>query len=224
MRIVTRIILWAVIAFLGWKLVKSINGPVEFNKVKEVRYAKVIEKLKDIQAAELAYHNLNGSFTGSYDSLVRFIDTAQYAITTRRDTSFADRERNIAFGLDPEEGGYYKEEIIIDTIGFRSVRDSLFGGGDRYKRMMKLPYDWATGDIELDAGYINRKGTKYAVFQARVAKENILKDQDPNLVAQEKLVQSVDGVNGAYIQVGDMNEINTSGNWPEFYDSRKIEK
>src|SRR5690625_4922411 len=112
MRIVTRIVLWAVIAFLGWKLVKSINGPVEFNKVKEDRYAKVIEKLKDIQAAELAYQSLNGRFIGSYDSLVRFIDTAQFAITTRRDTSFADRERNIAFGLDPEEGGYYKEEII----------------------------------------------------------------------------------------------------------------
>jgi len=221
MRIVTRIVLWAVIAFLGWKLVKAINGPVEFNKVKEVRYAKVIEKLRDIQSAQLAYQSLNGKFVGSYDSLIQFIDTAQYAITTRRDTSFADRERNIAFGLDPEDGGYYLEEIIVDTIGFKSVKDSLFAGTDRYKSMMKLPYDWAPGEVELDAGFIERKGTKYAVFQARVAKESILKDQDPNLVAQENLVQSVDGVNGPYIQVGDMNEINTSGNWPEFYDSRR---
>ncbi|HLW14992.1 MAG TPA: hypothetical protein VKX30_05805 [Flavobacteriaceae bacterium] len=221
MKIVTRILLWAVIAFLGWKLAKAINGPVEFNKVKEVRYAQVIEKLKDIQSAQLAYQSLNGKFIGSYDSLIQFIDTAQYAITTRRDTSFADRERNIAFGLDPEDGGYYKEEIIVDTIGFKSVRDSLFGGTDRYKRMMKLPYDWATEDIEMDAGQIERKGTFYSVFEAKVAKESILKDQDRNLLIQENQIQSVDGVNGPYIQVGDMNEINTSGNWPEFYDSRR---
>lgn len=221
MKIVTRIVLWAVIAFLGWKLVKSINGPVEFNKVKEVRYAKVIDKLKDIQSAQLAYQSLHGGFTGSYDSLIRFIDTAQYAITTRRDTSFADRERNIAFGLDPEDGGYYAEATIIDTIGFTKVRDSLFGGSDRYKTMMEVPLEWVTEPIELRAGRIERKNSTYSVFEARIPKDQILKDQDPNLLTQEKLVQSVDGVNGAYIQVGDMEEINTSGNWPKHYEPRK---
>lgn len=221
MKIVTQIVLWAVIAFLGWKLAKSINGPVEFNKVKEVRYTKVIEKLKDIQSAQLAYQSLNGGFTGSYDSLIQFIDTAQFARTTRRDTSFADRERNIAFGLDPEDGGYYTESTIIDTIGFTKVRDSLFKGSDRYKKMMEVPLDWVTEPIELRAGHIERKNSRYAVFEARVPKEEVLKDQDPNLLTQEKLVQSVDGVNGAYIQVGDMNDINTSGNWPKFYETNK---
>ena len=33
-----------------------------------------------------------GKFSGSFDSLVQFLDTAQYAITERRDTSFADVE------------------------------------------------------------------------------------------------------------------------------------
>lgn len=221
MKIVTRIVLWAVIAFLGWKLVKAINGPVEFNKVKEVRYAKVIEKLKDIQSAQLAYQSLNGKFTGSYDSLIQFIDTAQYAITTRRDTSFADRERNIAFGLDPEDGGYYLEETIVDTIGYTTVKDSLFRGSDRYKKMMEVPLEWVSEPIELRAGHIERKNSRYAVFEARVPKDKILNDQDPNLVTQEKLVQSVDGVNGPYIQVGDMEDINTSGNWPKTYEPRK---
>src|SRR5690625_6237230 len=128
------------------------------------------------------------------------------------DSSFCDREGNIACGLDREGGGYYLEEIIVDTIGFKSVKDSLFAGTDRYKNMMKLPYDWASGEFELDAGFMERKGTKYAVFQARVAKESILKDQDTNLVAQEHLIQSLDGVNGPYIQVVDMNEIINNGN------------
>jgi len=224
MRIVTRIILWAVIAFLGWKLVKAVNGPVEFNKVKEERYAKVIEKLKDIQSAQLAYQTLNGKFTDSYDTLIQFIDNAKFAITSARDTSYPDRERNIAFGLDPEEGGYYLEATIIDTIGFKTVKDSLFRGTDRYKKMMEVPLKNIDEKIELRAGHIERRGSQYAVFEARVPKDIILKDQDPNLVVQEKNVQSVDGVNGPYIQVGDMENINTSGNWPKFYDSKRENK
>ncbi len=224
MRIVTRIVLWAVIVFLGWKLVKAINGPVEFNKVKEARYAKVIEKLKDIQSAQLAYQTLNGKFTDSYDTLIHFIETAEFAITTSRDTSYPDRETNIAFGLDPEDGGYYKEDIIIDTIGFRTVKDSLFKNSNRYTKMMEIPIKDVNDKIELRAGHIERKGSQYAVFEARVAKDLILKDQDQNLVAQEKNTQSVDGVNGPYIQVGDMENINTSGNWPKFYDSNKENK
>lgn len=219
MKIVIRIVLWAVIAFLAWKLVKVVNAPVEFNKVKEERYYKVISKLKDIQTAQLAYQSLTGKFTDSYDDLIAFIDTAEYAITSRRDTSFADTERNLAFGLDAETGGYYLEAIIIDTIGFMPVKDSLFRNTDRYKTMMNIPIEGIDEKIELKAGNLERRGTNYAVFQARVAKELILKDQDRNLVVQEKLTQSVDGVNGEYIQVGDMDDINTSGNWPKFYET-----
>lgn len=219
MKIVIRIVLWAVIALLSWKLVKVINGPVEFNKVKEERYAKVIGKLKDIQTAQLAYQSLTGKFTNSYDELIAFIDTAEYAITTRRDTSFADKERNKAFGLDPETGGYYLEAVIVDTIGFMPVKDSLFKNTDRYKKMMEIPIDGVTEKIDLQAGQIERKGSHYAVFRARVAKDIILADQDKNLLIQEKLTQSVDGVNGEYIQVGDMEDINTSGNWPKFYET-----
>ena len=63
MKLVIQIVLWIVIIFLGWKLYNSVMGPVEFNKVKEARYAKVIENLKDIQAAELAHKEITGSFT-----------------------------------------------------------------------------------------------------------------------------------------------------------------
>ena len=37
------VLLWIIILFLGYSLYKSIIGPVEFNKVKQVRYAEVIK-------------------------------------------------------------------------------------------------------------------------------------------------------------------------------------
>ncbi len=219
---VISVILWIIILFLGYNLYKSIIGPVEFNKVKEARYAKVIENLKDIRASELAYQEIEGKFTGSFDSLVRFIDTAQYAIIERRDTSYADVEKNKAFGLDPEKGGYYKEDIIIDTLRFESVKDSLFGTTDRYKTMMNIPLEIAKDKkFTLKAGKFIKNESTYSVFEASVAKKVILSDQDPDLVAQEEQLVSVDGINGPTVKVGSMDDIDTSGNWPKIYDTPK---
>lgn len=216
MKLVIQIVLWIVIVFLGWKLWTSIMGPVEFNKVKEARYAKVIKSLKDIQAAELAHKELTGSFTGDWDSLVRFVDTAKFAITQRRDTSYADVAKNKAYGIDQ---GYFLDEVLIDTLGFTPIKDSLFGGSDRYKTMMNVPVKGVDAKFELNSGKIQKNDASYSVFEAKVSKKVLLADLDRDLLSQEMQVQSVDGVNGPDIKVGSMDEVNTTGNWPKIYDS-----
>ena len=216
------IFLWVVILFLGYSLYKSIIGPVEFNKVKQVRYAKVIENLKDIRISELAHQEIEGKFSGNFDSLVQFLDTAKFAIIQRRDTSYADVEKNRAFGLDAQKGGYYKEEIIVDTLRFASVKDSLFGDSDRYKTMMNIPLEIAEGaKFQLKAGKYEKNDALYSVFEASVAKRLILSDQDTDLIYQEEQLVSVDGINGPTVRVGTMNDIDTGGNWPKLYDSPK---
>ena len=218
MKLVIQIVLWIVIIFLGWKLWGSIMGPVEFNKIKEARYTKVINSLKDIQAAELAHKDITGQFTGSFDSLISFLDTAQFAITQRRDTSYADVEKNKAYGIDQ---GYFKNEVLIDTLGFTLVKDSIFRGSDRYKKMMNVPVEGVDAKFELRAGNLVKNDLSYSVFEARIPKEVVLHDLDKDLVMQEKQVQSVDGVRGEYIQVGSMEDVNTTGNWSKLYDSAK---
>lgn len=216
------VFLWVVILFLGYSLYKSIIGPVEFNKVKQVRYAKVIENLKDIRISELAHQEIEGKFSGNFDSLVQFLDTAKFAIIQRRDTSYADVEKNRAFGLDAQKGGYYKEEIIVDTLRFASVKDSLFGDSDRYKTMMNIPLEIAEGaKFQLKAGKYEKNDVFYSVFEASVAKRLILSDQDTDLIYQEEQLVSVDGINGPTVRVGNMNDIDTGGNWPKLYDSPK---
>jgi hypothetical protein len=218
MKLVLQLLLWLVIIFLGWKLYNSVNGPVEFNKAKEVRYTKVIKNLKDIKAAEMAHNEITGKFNGSFDSLVRFIDTAQFANVERRDTSYADVVKNKAFGIDE---GYFIEDIILDTLGFTPVRDALFGGTDRYKTMMIIPIEGIDAKFELQAGKLEKSGATYSVFEAKVSKDIILEGLDPDLIVQEKQVVSVEGVNGPSIKVGSMTEVNTSGNWPKLYDTAK---
>ncbi|WP_029038679.1 hypothetical protein [Salinimicrobium xinjiangense] len=212
MKLIIQLVLWIVIIFLGYLVFNSIYQPIKFNEVKEARYAKVIENLKDIRDAELAHRQVTGRFAGEWDNLVRFIDTAQFTLTQRRDTTVMDEEYRRTYGVDRRI-----EIVVIDTLGYKSVKDSLFQGTDRYKTMMNVPIRGVDRQFELKAGTVDKSGTKIPVFEARVAKEVILHDQDPDLVNQEKQVISVDAVNGPYISVGSMEEVNTSGNWPKIY-------
>lgn len=216
MKIAIQLVLWAIIGLLGYLLFKSIYGPIQFNQVKEKRYAKVIDNLKDIRSAQLAHQEVTGVFAKDFNSLVSFVDTAQFAITQRRDTSYADVEKNRAFGLTE---GYFIEETLIDTLGFRNVRDSLFRDSDRYKTMMNVPIEGVDAKFELDAGILESGDLKLPVFEAKVAKNVILADQDPDLLAQENQIVSVEDINGSHIIVGSMNEVNTNGNWPKNYDT-----
>lgn len=217
MKLIIQLVLWVLIGFLAWQLYSSIIGPVKFNEKRDARYTKVIRNLKDIRSAELAYKEVTGKFTGDFDSLVRFIDTAKFAIIQRRDTSFADVEKNKAFGVT----GYFKEAVIIDTLGFTPVKDSLYKGTDRYKTMMNVPVEGVNAKFELKSGYVTKNNDRYAAFEARVAKDVILGDLDEDLLAQEKQVVSVEGVNGAYLKVGSLEDVDTSGNWPKIYDAAK---
>lgn len=207
------ILLWVLIGFLGYQTFMSIYEPIQFNKIKNKRYAKVIENLKDIRDSELAYKQVNGKFTDNFDNLVKFIDTAKFTITQRRDSSIVDAE------LTKRYGGVttYKDIVIVDTLGFVSIKDSLFKTSDRYKTMMNVPVGQEGAKFQLKAGMLDQNDVKIPVFEASVKKDIILSDQPRDLVIQENQVVSVDGVNGDALKVGSMDEVNTNGNWPKTY-------
>ncbi len=215
MKLIIQIVLWVIIIFLGWQLYSAVIGPVQFNQKKIARYEKVIAKLKDIKTAQLAYQEINGGFSGDFDSLVRFLDTAQFAITERRDSSYADVAKNKAYGITE---GYYIDVIVVDTLHFASVKDSLFKGDDRYKSIMNVPDTDAK--FELKAGKLDKNGILYSVFEAKIIKNIVLEVLNKDLIKQEAQTNSVDAVNGPYIKVGSLTDISTSGNWPKLYDKK----
>lgn len=211
------VVLWALIIYLAYINVKSIYEPLQFNKTKNKRYALVIENLKDLRVSQLAHRQVTGKFEKNFDNLVKFIDTAEFTITQRRDSSIVDAE------LTRRYGGVttYKDIIVIDTLGFVPVKDSLFKNSDRYKTMINLPEDAGEpgSKFSMDAGFIERNNVRIPVFEVKVDKDIILFDQNKDLIAQEKEVIAVDGVNGPTLKVGSMDEVNTNGNWPKVYGS-----
>jgi hypothetical protein len=212
MKLVIQLLLWIVIGVLGYLTFNAVYEPIEFNKVKEARYQKVIDKLKDIRKAQLAHKQVTGVFAGDFDNLIKFIDTAEYTVTQRRDTTVLDEEYKKTYGVDQ-----YKSQTIVDTLGYVPVKDSIFKNSSRYKEMMYVPTTDKKAKFEIESGKINKNDTEISVFEVKVSKDVILNDLDKDLLMQEKQVISVDGVNGEYIQIGSMTEINTNGNWPQVY-------
>ncbi|RAV30371.1 hypothetical protein [Sinomicrobium soli] len=213
MKTAIQIALWLLSIFFAYKIYRSVNDPIQFDKVKRERYAKVIDRMKDIRDAQEAYRTVTGRFAKDFNSLVKFVDTAEFAITQQRDTSWV--EYDPVYRIDMP-----REMKIIDTLGFIAIKDSLFKNSDSYKNMMKVPYTEGE-EFSMKAGTINRSGFTAPVFEAKVTKEAILHDQPKDLVARENQVISVDDVNGPEIIVGSMKEVKTTGNWPMIYDSKR---
>jgi hypothetical protein len=213
MKTVLQLVLWIVCIILGYLIYDSVTGPIEFDKIKKERFADVIDRLKDIRNSQEAYKSVNGKFAGNFDQLIKFVETGSYVITTQRDSSYMEFDKTL--GIDMP-----KEVRIIDTLGFVSVKDSLFGTSDRWKNLMKVPHAANNETFTLKAEMLEQGGYNAPVFEASVAKNVILTDQPADLLARENAALSVEEVNGSEIKVGSLTKVSTSGNWPPIYDKR----
>ena len=209
------IILIALAALLVYKINFEIQKPVQFNKEKKVRFAKVIKSLKIIRDAEVAHKKVTGKYSANGDALIQFIDTAQFALT---------QTKNV-----PEEiklsGGITKiiEKRVVDTIGYEPVK-LLFSGLD-YQNMMKIP--GTDQNFKIEIGEIEKiQGLFAPVFEIKVDKGLILKGMDMNLIKQEKEAIGGEEIRGEFVRVGSLGEVSEDGNWPPFYDNedRKEDK
>lgn len=216
--------LWAISILFAYLIYQSIQAPIEFDKLKEKRYQVAVNKFLDIKAAQLAYKAVKGKYTADLDSLVQFIENEKFTIIERRDTSIIDLEKNRAYGLTVDAsgtGGYFKDIVVTKELGKVSIKDSLFKGSDRYKKLNIVKVGDIETKIEMKAGFIQREDLKIPVFEAKLDKSTLLTDQDPNLVAKEKKVVSVEGINGEFISLGSMEEVSMSGNWPKKYGNNE---
>lgn len=205
--------LWAVIICLGYLTFNSVYGEIKFNQLKQDRYKESIAKLVDIRDSQLAHREVTGTFAKDYASLVNFIENGKFTIVEKRDTSVVDAELTRRYGGVTS----FKDEVIIDTLGTVSIKDSLFKNSTRYKDMMKVPFAQDGVKFDMKAGYLVEEGDSIPVFEAFIKKAKILHDQNKDFIMKENQIVSVEEVNGDAIRVGSMTEAKTIGNWPKTY-------
>ncbi len=208
--------LWVLSIFFATQIYSSINGPIKFNQVKNDRYTMVIDRLKDIRTAQIAHKDVNGFYANNFDSLVSFIDTGIFTLIEKRDSSYLEYNRTYRIDM-------LKEIEIVDTLGFVSVKDSLFGDNESYKMMAVVPIDGTSSEFSIKADIIDKNGYQVPVFEVKIQKNIVLFDQNKDLLDQENKVISVDAVNGPEIILGSMTDVSTNGNWPTFFDAKNKE-
>lgn len=193
--------------FLIYKINFEITKPIKFNTEKQAKYAKVINNLKIIRDAEVAYKTVNGKYTTSGEELINFIETAKFALTQTR---YVPKTVSLGGGITKEI-----EERVVDTIGFEDVK-SKFAGKD-YKNMMKIP--GTDQNFKIEIGEVEKiVGLKAPVFEVKVDKSLILAGMDENLVRQEREAIGGEEIRGEFVKIGSLTDVSEDGNWPPSYD------
>jgi hypothetical protein len=214
MKTVLKLGLWVLSIVFAYLIYLSVNAPIEFKKIKQERFAEVISVMKDIRNSQEAYKTVKGEFAKDFNSLIQFIDTARYTITQQRDSSFY--EFNKVYKID-----MLKEVKIVDTLGFISIKDSLFKKDTRYKNMMNVPFGQNGEQFKMEAKVIRKNDYRVPVFRISVDKTIILYDQAADLMATENTQINVEEVNGPQIIVGSLEDVSSNGNWPPIYDKKR---
>ncbi len=192
-----QIILIGIAVVLGYFTYTSIMQPVNFNKEKRAREKVVIQYLKDIRSAQFIYKQLNNRYTGSFDTLIRFVDSARIPV--------------VKMIPDPNDTTYTL--TINDTVGYVRVADSLFRGQKNvdYHHIDVIPFSEGA-KFQMKAGIINKGGVKVHVFEVKAPFTTFLKGMDEQLVvnlsATKKEQKKYTG-----LKVGSMTEPSTDGNW-----------
>ncbi|MDO8898152.1 MAG: hypothetical protein Q7V19_10915 [Bacteroidales bacterium] len=195
--IIVKIVLFAVIIFLGYMIYQSIQQPVKFLKEKKHREVEVVQRLKDIREVQSYYKNEKGTYTPSFDSLIAFLRYGEIPVVN----------------LIPDPTDTTFTRTISDTLGFIKVSDSLFSKRRNFKiqDLRFIPYSDGA-EFEMGAGTIDRGGVTVSVFEVKAPFSVYLKGMDEqrimNLIAAEKAIERYTG-----LKVGSLTEPSTDGNW-----------
>ncbi len=209
MKTVLQILLFIVAVVLSFFIYKSIQRPIQFEKAKKARYDVTVERLKDIRKAEVAYKNVYGKFTGSWDTLINFIKHDS-VVTIRKVGELNDSM--VEAGIS-EKKAVQMGLIIRDSVRV-SALDAVFGAGYNADNLKYIPVPGEPKEFQLGATVIiTGSGIGVPVFQAKAHNNIILNGLDEQLVInlndQRRTNEKYPG-----LLVGSLTEtVNNAGNW-----------
>lgn len=197
MKYIIRLVLAAAAVFLGIKLYDDIQEPIIFKKETQKRYEKAQERLVLIKDAQLAFKEGNRRFAKNFPELIAHIDTADFVLTSKRDTSYIVFDKVYREKVE-------KIETLTDTLGFVSIKDSIFDKGFDLNSLAVVPVDEAKGaKFEMQAGMLKKGNNTIPVMEVKVSKDVLLQGLNKRLIKND----------GQDLILGSMDEVNLNGNW-----------
>ena len=208
-KILLQIILLVAIGALVWWLYSLFNTPLEFERIRKEREAKVVERLKDIRTAQRAYRNKYLKFTPSFDSLIAFVKydslTFEHAIGSA-DDSLAVAQGRVSlekFQVAVKNTNHcISPEVLKDVNNLRYIPGSVEATGSMQQFVMD------TASIETESRVV------VPVFEAFAQYPTFLGDLDKQELInfRDYQINSLNRADG--LKVGSLTATtNEAGNW-----------
>ena len=222
---IVSIVLLFVIVGIAYKIVQSIQEPVQFNKAVKAREAVGIQRMKDIRDLQVAYKSVNGKFASTLDSLILFYNTGNMEVLMQvgsNDDSLAVAHTeaikkanrkitaqdlyNLYLAGDKNLVFAVKSEIPVRDTLFRSRTDFVVDS------LKYIPFS-GKQQTEMEAVIKKVSGVDVPLFEARMPYRKLLKGLDNqlriNLDAEKRAQNRFEG-----LQVGSISAPNNNaGNW-----------
>ena len=179
---------------LAWYLYDRIAASIDEADRIERMEAAIIDKLKMIREAEIAFKSVNGKYTSDWDSLMAFIDSGNFYIVER-----TERVITLEYGAD-------STWVEIDTLGTKLVMDSLFNAA-KYPNFNLASLPFVPG---IDPP------VKFVAWADKITKAGVLVDvievYNPQPVNPARDEES-EYTTRKPLRFGSRSSVTTAGNW-----------
>jgi len=194
MRKVIQVLFVLIIVVLGYLIVESIMEPIRFN----------------IRDAQKAYKDIYKKYTGSFDTLIAFLDTGSFAVIKAIGEIPEDWMDEMGFEKAREKA--LNEGVISRETTHVPVMDSLFGVGYPIDSLRIVPF---TEDVvfSMESGEILTSSNLIVqVVDVSVMYDDLLNGMDKQLIVNYKDERmKIVGFEG--VKFGSMEEGTLTGNW-----------
>lgn len=210
MRRVIQILFVLIIIVLGYLIVESIMEPIRFNQDVAQRENATKDRLIDIREAQKAYKDIYKKYTGSFDTLIAFLDTGSFEVV--KAIGEIPEEWLEDLGFEKARVKALKEGVISRETTKVPVIDSLFGVGYAIDSLRYVPY---TEDVlfKMEAGEIlTSSNLTVQVVEVSVLYDYLLYGMDQQLIVNYKDERlKIVGFEG--VKFGSLEEGTLTGNW-----------
>ena len=210
MRRIISILFVLIIIVLGYLIVESIMEPIRFNQDVEIRESATIERLVNIREAQKAYKDIYKQYTGSFDTLIAFLDTTSFQVV--KAIGDIPEEWLEQMGFERARLKALADGVISRDITQVPVLDSLFGKGFNSDSLQYVPFTEGV-TFSMESGEIlTSSNLTVQVVEASVMYDDLLEGLDRQLIANYKDERmKIVGFEG--VKFGSMEEGTLTGNW-----------
>lgn len=224
-KVLTWLVLPAIIVVLVYTIVQSIMQPVNFNKEKAQREEVAIQRLKDIRTLQVAYKGVHNKFNSSVDSLIDFYNKEQMAVIMQigsQDDSLAMthteavKRANKKITAAQLYDMYLKgdKNLVFKVENKIAVKDTLFNDRPDFciDSLKYIPFSGKT-PVLMESIVKKVSGVDVPLFEAKMPYRDLLKGMDNqlriNLDFDRRDQNKYEG-----LQVGSITAPNNNaGNW-----------